>query len=132
MARSAAVLEHRTTAINILVLAGSEYQGIHADYARPLFEEAPDLALPTYMLVVNFGLVRIGSERGPIEIASGTHRMPRKEARRAVEAAEIGMQPIPLEIGDVLIRHTWALHRGTPNTTDTPRALVSIRYVRRW
>ncbi len=39
---------------------------------------------------------------------------------------------IPLEIGDVLIRHPWALHRGTPNTTDTPRALVSIRYVRRW
>ena len=23
-------------------------------------------------------------------------------------------------------------HRGTPNTTDTPRALVTIRYVRRW
>jgi ectoine hydroxylase-related dioxygenase (phytanoyl-CoA dioxygenase family) len=58
--------------------------------------------------------------------------MPRKEALRAVEAAEIGMQPIPLEIGDVLIRHPWALHRGTPNTTDTPRVLVSVRYVRRW
>jgi hypothetical protein len=24
------------------------------------------------------------------------------------------------------------LHRGTPNTTGTPRALVTIRYVRRW
>jgi hypothetical protein len=37
-----------------------------------------------------------------------------------------------LEIGDVLIRHPWALHRGTPNSTDTPRALVTIRYVRSW
>jgi hypothetical protein len=37
-----------------------------------------------------------------------------------------------MEIGDVLIRHPWALHRGTPNTTGTPRALASVRYVRRW
>jgi ectoine hydroxylase-related dioxygenase (phytanoyl-CoA dioxygenase family) len=42
------------------------------------------------------------------------------------------MEPIPLETGDVLIRHPWALHRGSPNSTDTPRALLSIRYVRRW
>jgi ectoine hydroxylase-related dioxygenase (phytanoyl-CoA dioxygenase family) len=113
-------------------LRGSEYQGIHADYQRPLFAEAPDLALPAYMLVVSFGLVRITIANGPIEIAPGTHRMPRAEALRAVEAGDIAMRPLPLEIGDALVRHPWALHRGTPNRTDTPRALVSIRYVRRW
>jgi ectoine hydroxylase-related dioxygenase (phytanoyl-CoA dioxygenase family) len=113
-------------------LRGSEYQGVHVDYQRPLFAEAPDLQLPVYILVASFGLVRIAPENGPIEIAPGTHRMPRQEALRAVEAADIGMESIPLEIGDVLIRHPWALHRGTPNTTDTPRALVSLRYVRRW
>jgi len=32
----------------------------------------------------------------------------------------------------VLIRHPWVLHRGSPNRTGVPRALVSIRYVRRW
>jgi hypothetical protein len=37
-----------------------------------------------------------------------------------------------LDVGDVLIRHPWALHRGTPNCSDRPRALVSLRYVRRW
>ena len=42
------------------------------------------------------------------------------------------MEPIPLEIGDVFIRHPWALPRGSPNLTDTPRALLTIRYVRRW
>jgi hypothetical protein len=102
-------------------LRGSEYQGAHADYQRPL-----------YAVVVSFGLVRIAREHGPIEIAPGTHRMPRTDALRAVEAGEIGMQAIPLEIGDVLIRHPWALHRGTPNTTDLPRVLVTLRYVRRW
>jgi ectoine hydroxylase-related dioxygenase (phytanoyl-CoA dioxygenase family) len=113
-------------------LQGSDYQNVHVDYQRPLFGEAPDLLLPAYVLVVTFGLVRITLENGAIEIAPGTHRMQRKEALRAVEAAEIGMQPVPLEIGDVLIRHPWALHRGSPNTTDTPRPLVTVRYVRHW
>ena len=45
----------------------------------------------------------------PIEIASGTHRMPRPE----------GLQAIDSGLG--------ALHRGSPNVTDTPRALVTIR-----
>lgn len=113
-------------------LRGSDYQGVHVDYQRPLFGEAPDLSLPAYLMVVSFGLVRITLENGPIEIAPGTHRMPRQQALRALEAADIGMLPVPLEIGDVLIRHPWVLHRGSPNRTDTPRALVSIRYVRRW
>jgi hypothetical protein len=51
---------------------------------------------------------------------------------RMVRSGEIEMQSVLLEPGDVLIRHPWALHRGTPKTTDTPRPLVTIRYVRRW
>ncbi len=113
-------------------IRGSEYQNPHVDYQRPLFSELPDLFLPAYMLVVSFGLVPITQALGPIEIASRTHRMPREEAIRAVQSGEIEMQPILLGLGDVLIRHPWALHRGTPNTTDMPRALVTIRYVRHW
>jgi ectoine hydroxylase-related dioxygenase (phytanoyl-CoA dioxygenase family) len=113
-------------------LQGSEYQEAHADYQRPLFEEFPDLALPPHMLVVSFGLVRIASEHGPIEIAPGTHQMPRAEALRAVQSGETKLCSVPMEVGDVLIRNPWTLHRGTPNTTDTPRAFATIRYVRRW
>jgi hypothetical protein len=113
-------------------LSGSQKQQAHTDYQRPLFAEMPDLPLPPYVLVVSFGLVSITHAQGPIEVAPGTHRMLRQEAVRAVQSAEIEMQPVPLEIGDVLIRHPWALHRGTPNTTDIPRALVTIRYTRRW
>jgi hypothetical protein len=113
-------------------LRGSEYQRFHIDYRRPLFEEAPDLPLPPYMLIVSFGLVPITAADGPIEIASGTHRMSRDAAMRSVESGAGGARSVPLEIGDVLIRHPWTLHRGTPNETDTPRALVSVRYVRRW
>lgn len=113
-------------------LKGSEHQGFHADYQRPLFAEAPDMPLPTYMLVVSFGLIDIAPEHGPIEIAPGTHKMPRNQALRSVEEGTIEAQRVTLDLGDVLIRHPWALHRGTPNLTDTPRAMLTIRYVRRW
>ncbi len=113
-------------------LRGSEYQEFHADYQRPLFPELPDLQLPTYMAVVSFGLVPISASDGPVEIALGTHRLARKEALRAVETSEVAVEPVLMNLGDVLIRHPWALHRGSPNLTETPRALVSIRYVRRW
>lgn len=111
---------------------GSEYQNVHVDYQRPLFPEAPNIALPAYALVVSFGLIQITDAHGPIEIAPGTHRMPRSEALRAVESGQIPMVPVTLNIGDVLILHSWALHRGTPNLTETPRPLATIRYVRRW
>ncbi len=113
-------------------LLGSQYQGFHVDFARPLFPESPNLPLPPHMLAVSFGLVRIVSANGPIEIAPGTHGIPKEEALQAVESGAIGVEPVPLEMGDVLVRHPWALHRGTPNATDEPRALVTIRYVRRW
>lgn len=111
---------------------GSEYQQVHVDYQRPLFPELPELVLPPFAMVVSFGLVRIAQENGPIEIAPRTHRMPINDALRMVEARAIELHAVMLEIGDVLIRHPWALHRGTPNVTDTPRALLTVRYVRRW
>ena len=111
---------------------GSHFQEPHADYARPLFAEQPHLSLPPYMLVASFGLVPIHSENGALEIAPGTHRLPRIQAQAAVASGEIPLHPIALELGDVLIRHPWTLHRGTPNRTPEPRPLLSIRWVRRW
>lgn len=113
-------------------LRGSKYQEFHVDYQRPLFGEAADLSLPTYMLVVSVGLIDITPAHGPIEIAPGTHRLPRLEALRSAKEGGINSCLVTLEAGDVLIRHPWTLHRGTPNLTDTPRALLTIRYVRRW
>jgi ectoine hydroxylase-related dioxygenase (phytanoyl-CoA dioxygenase family) len=113
-------------------IQGSMHQEVHVDYQHPLFPEVPELLLPAYMLTVSFGLIDITADRGPLEIAPGTHRMPRHEAVRAAESDRIEMKPVLMQAGDVLIRHPWALHRGTPNITDTPRALVTIRYVRRW
>ncbi len=62
-------------------LRGSEHQALHVNYQQPLFPESPELALPPYMLVVSFGLVPVTLDNGPIEIAPGTHRLPRKRSR---------------------------------------------------
>lgn len=113
-------------------LNGSEHQDFHADYQRPLFAQQPDLQLPAYMLIVSFGLVRITEENGALEVAPRTHTMPRTEAVRQITSGTITGHSVRLDIGDVLIRHPWTLHRGTPNQTPAPRPLVTIRYVRRW
>ena len=60
------------------------------------------------MLVVSFGLTPIRSRNGPIEIAPGTHKMDQDQALLAVQAGHMPTQLVPLEIGDVLIRHPWA------------------------
>ena len=113
-------------------LLGSDYQAVHVDYQRPLFSEMPDLKLPAYLMVVSFSLTKITEENGAIQLAPGTHQMPRQEAFKMVESSKIKMVPICLNEGDVLIRHPWTLHRGTPNHTELPRSLVTIRYVRSW
>jgi len=111
---------------------GSQNQEPHVDYQRPLFAETPDLVLAPYILLVSFGLVPITVDNGAIQIAPGTHRMPRTEAKRAVDSGSATLLSVSLQLGDVLIRHPWTIHRGTPNTTDVPRPLATIRYVRRW
>jgi hypothetical protein len=110
---------------------GSAHQGVHVDYRRPLFEELPDLRVPAYMIVVNFSLAPIGRADG-IEIAPESHLLPREHAIAAVQADRIPLELVLLDPGDILIRHPWALHRGSPNVSGRPRPLVSIRYVRRW
>ena len=80
-----------------LPIEGSDYQGFHADYQRPLFVEVPEMQLPAYMLNVSFGLLRISAANGPIEIAPGTHRMPREQARQLIDFGEIKPITVPLE-----------------------------------
>src|SRR5580704_4576631 len=62
-------------------------------------------------------------------IAPGTHRMPRKEALRAVESAEIKMRPVPLEIGDRTDSRSiqFPCHLGVANGRPTEHHALSSR-----
>ncbi len=111
-------------------IKGSDYQDIHRD-TPPLFPELP-YEVPAYQLAVNFPLVDVTPELGPIEIARGTHMMLRDEAMAKIKSGEIPLEPYTMRLGDVMVRDVRHLHRGTPNVTDTPRPMVVIGYSRRW
>lgn len=111
-------------------LLGSEYQDVHRD-TPPLFPETV-IETPPYQLAVNFPLVDVTKENGPIEIARGTHMMSKEEGMRRIESGEIKLEPITMKVGDVMIRDVRGLHRGTPNYRETPRPMVVIGYSRRW
>jgi hypothetical protein len=111
-------------------LRGSDYQKIHRD-APPLFPEF-GLETPPFQLAVNFPLIDVTQENGPFEVARGTHVLSKEEGMRKLESGEVKLEPILLQLGDVMIRDVRGLHRGTPNRTDVPRPMVVIGYSRRW
>ena len=112
-------------------LLGSEYQPVHRD-TPALFPELTDMEVPAYQLAVNFALCPVTLENGPLETTRGTHRMTRAQADLELAEGRVALEPIPMELGDVMIRDVRVMHRGTPNNTDEPRPMVVIGYSRRW
>jgi ectoine hydroxylase-related dioxygenase (phytanoyl-CoA dioxygenase family) len=111
-------------------LLGSEHQELHRD-TLPLFPET-GVETPVYQLAVNFPLVDITDEIGPMEYAPGTHMLPRLEALRRVESGEMPLTRCYMRRGDVMIRDVRHIHRGTPNLSSTPRPMIVVGYSRRW
>jgi ectoine hydroxylase-related dioxygenase (phytanoyl-CoA dioxygenase family) len=111
-------------------LLGSEYQDIHRD-TPPLFPETGE-ETPPFQLAVNFPLVDVTLENGPFEVAPATHMISKEEGLRRIASGEARLEPLTMQLGDVIIRDVRALHRGTPNHTNEPRPMVVIGYSRRW
>jgi hypothetical protein len=112
-------------------LRGSTFQAWHADTPL-LFPETNDNDTPSFQIAVNFPLVDVTDDNGPLETTMGTHRMNKGEIIAALERGETTIRRVPMALGDVMIRDVRAVHRGTPNCTDTPRPMVVIGYSRRW
>ncbi|MDQ3230490.1 MAG: phytanoyl-CoA dioxygenase family protein [Pseudobdellovibrionaceae bacterium] len=111
-------------------LLGSDFQDIHRD-APPLFPEA-GIETPPFQLAINFPLVDVTPENGPLEIAPGTHLLSKAERTELVEKGQLKIAPVYMKRGDVMIRDVRALHRGTPNHTPIPRPMAVIGYSRKW
>ena len=111
-------------------LKGSEHQDLHRD-TQLLFPES-GVETPPYQLAVNFPLVDVTAENGPMEYAPGTHMLPKAEGMRRIESGEVPLVAACMARGDVMIRDVRHIHRGTPNRTAIPRPMVVIGYSRRW
>jgi ectoine hydroxylase-related dioxygenase (phytanoyl-CoA dioxygenase family) len=108
---------------------GSEYQDWHRD-TPPLFDGVGET--PSFQLAVNFPLVDVNDDNGPLETTRGTHRMSREDALAGQANGVYPAERVPMQLGDVMIRDVRSLHRGTPNLTDVPRPMVVIGYSRAW
>jgi ectoine hydroxylase-related dioxygenase (phytanoyl-CoA dioxygenase family) len=111
-------------------LLGSEQQELHRD-TQLLFPES-GAETPPYQLAVNFPLVDVTDETGPMEYAPGTHILSKEEGMARIERGEIPLVKAYMARGDVMIRDVRHIHRGTPNRSATPRPMVVIGYSRRW
>jgi ectoine hydroxylase-related dioxygenase (phytanoyl-CoA dioxygenase family) len=109
---------------------GSDYQDLHRD-TQLLFPES-GVETPPYQLAVNFPLVDVTDENGPLEYAPGTHMLSKAEGMAKIESGEIPLVKGYMSRGDVIVRDVRHIHRGTPNKTNTPRPMVVIGYSRRW
>jgi ectoine hydroxylase-related dioxygenase (phytanoyl-CoA dioxygenase family) len=111
-------------------MLGSEHQELHRD-TQLLFPES-GAETPPYQLAVNFPLVDVTDETGPMEYAPGTHMLSRDEGMAKIQSGEIPLVRGYMQRGDVMIRDVRHIHRGTPNVSTTPRPMVVIGYSRRW
>ncbi|MEO8113042.1 MAG: phytanoyl-CoA dioxygenase family protein [Phenylobacterium sp.] len=111
-------------------LLGSEYQELHRD-TQLLFPES-GVESPPYQLAVNFPLVDVTDDNGPLEYAPGTHMTSKAEGLRRIESGETPLVRAYMARGDVMIRDVRHIHRGTPNRSGVPRPMVVIGYSRRW
>jgi len=114
-------------------MPGSDYQQVHGDYA-PFYPEA-DTILPITGLVVNYPLVNVTVQNGPIEAWPKTHLTPERLFKgRYVQETASAIDPVKMLTpkGSVLIRDIRMWHRGTPNVSDEIRPNIALIYARSW
>jgi ectoine hydroxylase-related dioxygenase (phytanoyl-CoA dioxygenase family) len=79
-------------------------------------------------------------EMGPLAFSVGSHRFEsgrdmeisdesEQKISAVLEAKKLPMDQGPFELGEVSFHYGWTFHRAGPNTTDRPRAVMTVIYV---
>jgi ectoine hydroxylase-related dioxygenase (phytanoyl-CoA dioxygenase family) len=79
-------------------------------------------------------------EMGPLAFSVGSHRFEsgrelaisdesERKIQEALAAANLPLEESPFDLGEVSFHYGWTFHRAGPNTTDRPRAVMTIIYV---
>jgi len=114
-------------------MPGSDYQTVHGDYA-PFFPDS-DVILPITALVVNYPLVNVTEQNGPLEAWPNTHLTPeRMYSGHQVQDAAASLDPVKMLTpkGSLIIRDIRMWHRGTPNVSNEIRPNMALIYSRSW
>ena len=114
-----------------------EYQGLHSDN---MWSELHDPIggvsmrdLPTPAIHVNFPVVDLTRENGPIRQIPGTHRSRAPIPRLAAEPEWMRLSTVcPLPAGSAIFRDVRCWHGGTPNLSREVRPMPNVEYFAPW
>ena len=121
-----------------LALPGAiEYQGLHSDN---VWTEIHDPVggvtmrdLPVPVVHINFPVVDLTPENGPIRQIPGTHRSRAPIPALADEPEWMRFSTVcPLPAGSAIIRDARCWHGGTPNLSNEVRAMPNVEYMAPW
>lgn len=121
-----------------LALPGAiEYQGLHSDN---MWSELHDPVggvsmrdLPVPAVHINFPLIDLTPENGPIRQVPGTHRSRAPIPRLADEPEWMRFSTVcPLPAGSAIFRDARCWHGGTPNLSREVRAMPNVEYFAPW
>lgn len=114
-----------------------EYQGLHSDNVwSELHDPVGGVTmrdLPVPSIHINFPLIDLTPENGPIRQIPGTHRSRAPIPRLADEPEWMRFSTIcPLPAGSAIIRDARCWHGGTPNLSRDVRAMPNVEYFAPW
>lgn len=121
-----------------LALPGAiEYQGLHSDN---MWSELHDPVggvtmrdLPVPAIHINFPLVDLTPENGPIRQIPGSHRSRAPIPRLADEPEWMRLSTVcPVPAGTAIFRDVRCWHGGTPNLSRQVRAMPNVEYFAPW
>ncbi len=121
-----------------LALPGAiEYQGLHSDNVwTELHDPVGGVTmrdLPVPVVHINFPLVDLTPENGPIRQIPGTHRSRAPIPTLADEPEWMRLSTVcPLPAGSAIIRDARCWHGGTPNLSREVRAMPNVEYMAPW
>ncbi|MEP2780882.1 MAG: phytanoyl-CoA dioxygenase family protein [Pseudoruegeria sp.] len=114
-----------------------EYQGLHSDN---MWSEVPDpygnvtmRDLPVPVLTINFPMIDLTFENGPIRQIPGTQRSRAPIPNMADEPDWMKLSTVcPAPAGTAVFRDIRAWHGGTPNLSKDVRAMPNVEYYAPW
>ncbi|MEO8395591.1 MAG: phytanoyl-CoA dioxygenase family protein [Chloroflexota bacterium] len=115
---------------NTTLPGSKDFQEIHIDMGDLVFPGFP-VALPPWMIVVNFPLIDFTVENGATEVWPGTH-LNTDPSDLIERIATMPSVRTAVSVGDLIIRDMRLWHRGAPNQLDRIRTMLAIVYNRPW
>jgi hypothetical protein len=79
-------------------------------------------------MIANVAVVDTVVENGAIDLVPGTHKRFYKYTQFVWERPYRNSKRVPMNRGDVLVRSSNVWHRGMPNRTSAPRAMLAFTW----